>query len=67
MEKMNPDSKEPNGQYRITSYYVGLTGTLSTKNGLSSGAVIGLSSLLDELPEFRRRKNDRQSLKNVGA
>jgi hypothetical protein len=26
----------------------------TTKIGLSSGAVIGLSSLRDELPEFRR-------------
>jgi len=27
--------------------------TLSTKTGLSIGAVMGFSSLLDELPEFR--------------
>jgi len=31
----------------------------TTKIGLSSGAVIGLSSLRDELPEFRGIGNDR--------
>jgi hypothetical protein len=36
------------------SYYRGLTATLSTKTGPSIVAVTGLSSLRDELPEFRR-------------
>jgi hypothetical protein len=32
--------------------------TLSTKTGLSIVAVIGLSSLRDELPEFQALEND---------
>jgi hypothetical protein len=37
------------------SYYRGSIEALNTKIGLSSGAVTVLSSLLDELPNFRRR------------
>jgi hypothetical protein len=33
----------------------GRTEALNTKIGLSFGTLIGLSSLRDELPEFRRR------------
>jgi len=37
---------------------------VSTKNGLSIGAVIGLSSLRDELPNFARSEN---ALRSIGV
>jgi hypothetical protein len=51
------------------SYYRGLTATLSTKTGPSIVAVTGLSSLRDELPEFRRTDvgNDRQAFREPEA
>jgi hypothetical protein len=45
----------------MAAYYRGRTEAFSTKIGLSIGAVIGSSSLRDELPNFARRENDRQS------
>jgi hypothetical protein len=47
------------------SYHPGRTETLSTKIGLSIGAVMGFSSLRDELPNFARSENDRQRFKKL--
>jgi hypothetical protein len=43
----------------MAAYYRGRTEAFSTKIGLSIGAVMGSSSLRDELLEFRRRNGSR--------
>jgi hypothetical protein len=52
----------------MAAYYRGRTEVFSTKIGLSIGAVMGSSSLRDELTgsEAQCVGNDRQRLKNFG-
>ena len=61
---LNDPSTQSN--YR-SAYYRGRTEYFSTKIGISFDPLIGCCSLCDELPNFKRSENDRQTLEQRSA